>query len=134
MKTLSFELTMPKVGSWNGKWTSAEKKHFIIKSVHNDVADKIMDGAKSYPLYEGILVRTLVGETPLRKEYYYDFGDGWTAGVRVELIDAKEGNKRRKQSCGFAGYDWMVASIFQFDDILNDRQRKERLAQIQPQN
>jgi hypothetical protein len=33
MKTLSFELTMPNVGLWNGKWTGSDKKYYIIKTV-----------------------------------------------------------------------------------------------------
>ncbi len=129
MKTLSFQLTMPNVGSWNGKWTGADRKYYVVKTLNNGTADKIMEGAKSYPLYEGTFVRKQVGETPLRKTYHYDFGDGWTAGVTVEFIDSKEGSKRRKQSCGFAGYDWMIDSIIRFDEILNERQRKERMSE-----
>ncbi len=39
---------MPNVGSWNGQWTGAAKKYFVIRAFDNKTADKIMDGAKSY--------------------------------------------------------------------------------------
>jgi hypothetical protein len=128
MKTLSFELTMPNVGSWNGKWTGSDRKYFIIRKFENKTADKIMEGAKSYPLYEGIFTRTQVGSTPPIKGYYYNFGDGWGASITVEQVDAKEANKRRKNSAGFCGYDWMVNSIIRFDEILNSIQIKERIS------
>jgi hypothetical protein len=92
MKILSFELTMPNVGSWNGKWSGAAKKYFVIKSMDNKSADKILDGND-------------------HNAFYYSFGDGWGANVRVEHIDSKEAAKRRKISSGFCGYEWMIDSI-----------------------
>ena len=125
MKTLSFELTMPNVGSWNGKWTGSDRKYFVIRKFDNKTADKIMEGAKSSPLYEGIFIRKLIGYTNPMKNYYYNFGDGWGANICVEQVDAKEANKRRKMSCAFYGYEWMVSSIVRYDDILNSSQIKE---------
>ena len=29
---LSFELSMPNIGSWNGKWTGSERVYAIIKN------------------------------------------------------------------------------------------------------
>ena len=130
MKTLSFRLTMPNIGSWNGKWSGSEKKYFIVKTFDNKTANKIMEGAESHPLYEGILIRTQVGMTPPIKNYYYNFGDGWGANIRVEQVDAKEGRKRKKLSSGFCGYEWMIDSIIRFDAILNDNQIKERLSTV----
>ena len=130
MKTLSFELTMPNVGSWNGKWSGADRRYYIIKSVNNKIADKLMEGAKQVPIYEGIFVRTQIGYSPLRKNYYYNFGDGWGANIRVELIDSAEARKRRKKSSGFCGYGWMVHSIMMYDEILTESQRKERVTQL----
>lgn len=127
MKVLSFELTMPNAGSWNGKWSGAGKKYFVIRSLDNKTADKIMEGAKSVGIYEGIFVRTKAGESPLRKNYYYNFGDGWGANICVEKVDTREANKRRKISVGFYGYEWMVDSIIRFDEILNSVERKEKL-------
>jgi hypothetical protein len=117
MKTLSFELTMPNIGSWNGKWSGSGKKYHIIKKIDNKTADKIMEGSQTHPIYEGFLTKKYVGETPPTKSYYYNFGDGWGANINVELIDSKEGNKRKKKSLGFSGYDWMVDSIINFNEI-----------------
>jgi hypothetical protein len=126
MKTLSFELTMPNVGSWNGKWTGEERKYFVIRKFENKTAAKIMQDAKSYPIYEGVFTRTLVGTSAPRKGHYYNFGDGWGAHIEIEQVYAKEANKRRKKSAGFCGYEWMIDSIIRFDEILNSNQIKER--------
>ena len=125
MRILSFELTMPNVGSWNGHWTGEDNKYYIIRKLDNKIADKVMTDAKSQPLYEGVFIRKYVGETTPRKNFYYNFGDGWGANVRVEVVDAKESRKRQKISKGFSGYDWMVTSIIQHGDILTERQIKE---------
>ena len=125
MKILSFELTMPNVGSWNGKWTGADRKYYIIKSVDNKTATETMKDAKQYPIYEGFFERRQVGLSNLKKGYYYNFGDGWGASVEMELIDSKTAAKRRKISCGFSGYDWMVDSIMVHGDILSTKQIKE---------
>lgn len=76
---------MPNIGSWNGKWTGSDKKYFVI--------------------------RKKIGYTKPRKDYYYNFGDGWGANVCIEQVDAKEAAKRRKISSGFCGYEWMIDSI-----------------------
>ena len=125
MKILSFELTMPNVGSWNGKWTGADRKYYIIRTVDNKTGNEIMKDAKQYPIYEGFFERKQVGLSNLKKGYYYNFGDGWGASVEMELIDSKTAAKRRKISCGFSGYDWMVDSIMVHGDILSTKQIKE---------
>jgi hypothetical protein len=125
MKILSFELTMPNRGSWNGQWTGASNKYFIIRKFDNVTASKIMRGTTVYPIYAGFFTREQIGVTPLKKSYYYNFGDGWGANIDVEHIDSKEANKRRKASAGFCGYDWMVDSIIHYDVILNTQQIKE---------
>jgi len=103
MKTLSFELTMPNVGSWNGQWTGADRKYYIIKTVNdryfkNDI-QKLLEGNKK------------------SQSWYYNFGDGWGANVELQIIDPAEGKKRRKMSRGFYGYDWMVDSILRCGEI-----------------
>jgi hypothetical protein len=110
MKTLSFELTMPNIGSWNGKWTGADKKYYIIKSISDKYYNKIL-----VPLFEN------------NHNWYYNFGDGWGANIELQFITSKEVIKRRKLSKGFAGYDWMVDSILRFGEILTESQRKERI-------
>lgn len=89
MKTLSFELTMPNKGSWNGKWSGEDRKYFIVRKFDNKTADKIMEGAKTTPIYEGFFEPVRVGETPARKNYYYGWNDGWGANVCVEQVDSK---------------------------------------------
>ena len=130
MKTLSFELTMPNVGSWNGKWTGAERKYYIIKRVDETMAKKIMQDAESHPIYEGLFYPKQVGVSSPSVSHYYNFGDGWGANVKIETIDAREANKRRKASCGFYGYDWMVDSIMMYGEILNSKQIRERSVEL----
>lgn len=97
---LSFELSMPNVGSWNGKWTGADRIYAIVSNFGRskkatEKAQKILD----------------------QKYYRYDFGDGWAASISVRQVDAKEAAKIRRKSCGFAGYDWMVRSIREHGEI-----------------
>ena len=74
---VSFELTMPNVGSWNGKWTGADKKYFLIKNLSKSELANIAfkDG---------------------RVSFYYNFGDGWGANVAAEIVDGKEAIRRPK--------------------------------------
>lgn len=90
-----FILTMPNVGSWNGKWTGA-----------NDLYCKAggLGGAKE---------KELGG-----KSFYYRWSDGWRANVKCEKMGAKETNKMLKASKGFCGYDWMVDSIIKHNKII----------------
>jgi len=113
MKTVSFELTMPNVGSWNGKWTGADKKYFIVKKFSDKFFKKNIE-----LLFEGKKSRS----------WYYGWNDGWGANVQAEIIDTIEGRKRMKLSKGFAGYDWMVDSIVQCGEILTKTERKEILS------
>ena len=84
---IAFILTIPNVGSWNGRWSGENNLHAIVKS------------DRSVP-------KEVIG-----KYYWYDWDDGWSACVSVEKVDYREGNKLRKKSKGFCGYDWMVESI-----------------------
>jgi hypothetical protein len=97
MTYIAFKLSMPRVNSWNGKWSGEEKLFAIVKSFRADS-----------PLLKNIT----------DKAYWtYHFGDGWVAGVRAHFIDAKESKSIKKRSAGFCGYDWMVDSIIQHGDI-----------------
>lgn len=97
---ICFELTMPNVGSWNGKWTGQESKYYLIKKV-----SKI----KEAELH--------------KKSFYYNFGDGWGASIKAEVIDSKEFAKRKRISKGFCGYSWMVDEILEYGRILTLNER-----------
>ena len=111
MKILSFELTMPNRGSWNGQWSGQDKKYYVIKKV----SDKYIASKDHFKelLKDGY------------DNFYYRWSDGWGANVRVEIIDSKEAAKRRKISKGFCGYDWMIDSILFYGKITTETERKK---------
>ena len=86
---LCFSLSMPNVGSWDGKWTAANRPHIRCKTVSPKKAEAILK--KPY--------------------YYYNFGDGWGANIGVEPVDAKKRRQIDRRSAGFCGYEWMIDSI-----------------------
>lgn len=91
---LCFELSMPNVGSWNGKWTGANEYYAHV--VNFGKTKKRIAKAK---------------EILSKKYFHYNFGDGWSAGISVKQIDSKQSAKIRRKSAGFCGYEWMVDSI-----------------------
>jgi hypothetical protein len=105
---LSFELTMPNVGSWNGKWSGAAKKYYKHRTI----------GVQE--------IRALLGPDKERRSFHYSFGDGWGANVSVEQVSAREKARRERVSAGFYGYEWMISSILEFGKILNAAQQDER--------
>ena len=91
---LCFELSMPNVGSWNGKWTG--EKNYYAKVINFGHTKKGIEKAREI----------------LSKKYFnYNFGDGWSAGIYIREMNGKEAAKARRKSNGFCGYDWMVESI-----------------------
>jgi len=91
---LCFKLSMPNVGSWNSKWTGA-----------NSLYARVVNFGSSKKAKEKAI-------TILNKGYFhYNFGDGWSAGISVSQINAKEAASIRRKSAGFCGYDWMIESI-----------------------
>lgn len=97
-KTIAFQLSMPGVSSWNGRWTGEGKLYVLLRRVpESRVA--VLDGG-----YWG-----------------YDFGDGWRAGVSARLVEGREITNLRKASAGFCGYDWMVDSILEHGRIQTER-------------
>lgn len=95
-----FELTMPNVGSWNGRWSQGKDLHIKCR--------RECDVPKKY----------------WNKSYIYDFGDGWTACVDVKPMPYKEAKKLEKKSIGFCGYDWMIKSIIHYGEITTDEIKK----------
>ena len=90
---LCFTLRMPRVNTWNGSWSGDGREYTICRSFNtNEMKEK---AAKI-----------------LQKEnYFYDFGDGWVARVKVKEVTRQEATKIKRVSAGFCGYDWMVTSI-----------------------
>lgn len=91
---ISFILSMPNNNAWNGKWSGEDRCYAkVINLGRTKKAEKL-------------------GTEILEKGYfYYNFGDGWGAGVTAKEVDAKEAAKIRKKSVGFCGYEWMIDSI-----------------------
>lgn len=98
---ICFNLSMPGVASWNGKWTGKGK--MFAKIVNLGRSKNIKEKAEEITGY-----------------YSYSFGDGWVVGINVKKVDAKEANKIRRKSKGFCGYDWMVDSILRYGVIKAD--------------
>ena len=91
---VSFTLSMPNVGSWNGKWSGEDA--IYVKVINFGRSKKSLDNAKA-----------IVDKC----YYHYSFGDGWAAGVKAKDITASEARSLRAKTQGFCGYDWMVDSI-----------------------
>ena len=94
-----FELTMPHAGSWNGKWSGADKR-YIRTMYEKQVPRECWD-----------------------KDFYYRWDDGWFACVSVKRAKASEAKKLEMRSSGFCGYDWMIRSIIECRCILTDSAR-----------
>ena len=95
---VSFELSMPNRGSWNGKWSGEKDRHIITKT------DRQI-GRKKCEELDG-------------RDFFYRWPDGWTARVSCKVIDRKEAAGLKKQSKGFGGYEWMVGSIIRKGKIV----------------
>ncbi|WP_129678599.1 hypothetical protein [Klebsiella variicola] len=95
-----FELSMPNRGSWNGGWSGASDKYVKSRDLPLKGNDNVKDGAY----------------------HYYNFGDGWGAGITVRIVDgAKAKNAEIKGSKGFCGYDWMIDSIMKNGKIVYEK-------------
>ena len=94
-----FELTMPHVGSWNERWSCADKKYI-----------RTMDERK-------------VPRDCWNKDFYYRWDDGWCACVSVKRAKASETKKLEMRSSGCCGYDGMIRSIIECGCILTDSER-----------
>ena len=98
---LSFEITMPNIGSWNGVWTGTKNAHFAFRGYTKKRAQELMKGEES-------------------RSFYYNFGDGWGANVEMKPILSSEMRKIKRANKGFMGYDWMIDSIEKHDKIIID--------------
>jgi len=96
---MSFEITMPNAGSWNGVWTGAKNAHFAFRNFNKKEGERLMQGKE-------------------HRNFYYNFGDGWGANIEMKPILSSEKKKIEKYNSGFMGYDWMIDSIVNHDKIL----------------
>ncbi len=110
---LSFELSMPNIGSWNGQWTGQGEKYYKHRTVPKKEGEKILNGKE-------------------RNSWYYNFGDGWGASVSVVAVSSSEKNKRERISCGFSTYEWMIDEILKYGRILERHERQEMRRQLMP--
>lgn len=101
MTIICFELSMPSVGSWNGRWSGEGRCYARIRRFGRSKATKEQ------------AAKILAGGS-----YYYSFGDGWGASVRVREVTAVEARKIERKAVGFCGYDWMIESIIRDGEIL----------------
>ncbi len=104
--TIAFILSMPNVGSWNGKWSSAGNLYAVVKT---------MAGKK----------RTAHATQLAGRHFSYNFGDGWRASIEVRAVDSSDARKLRAASKGFCGYEWMVESILEDGAIYGPTQPKK---------
>lgn len=100
MRIIEFNLTMPGRGSWNNAWSGdgnlySVVRHFTDKRFEELNIDKLLD----------------------KRNFYYNWSDGWCANVCVKEIDTKEEKQIKKHTKGFCGYDWMIDSILKYSDI-----------------
>lgn len=102
-----FILTMPNVGSWNGKWTGSDNLYCITRKLSKKKIEELLGKEES-------------------NSWYYNFGDGWGANVELRLVTSKKCKEMIKKSkSNFQSYEWMVDSIIHHNEILNTNQRKE---------
>ena len=102
---VSFELKMCNVGSWNGRWTGSEMRYIIIRTLHKEVAEKILGDKES-------------------DSFHHRWDDGWACNVYVNKIDAgtkKSLSKHLKN--GFCGYEWMVSNIISHQSTKDNGER-----------
>lgn len=90
MKRVEFKLTMPGVGSWNGRWTGEGKDYLIWRSITDKKATELGLDATG------------------KNSWYHSWDDGWAASIQGRVMAPGE---KKKKSAGFYGYQWMVDNI-----------------------
>lgn len=103
---IAFRLSMPSVGSWNGRWSGEGREYVKVVSLGRSKKaeareDEIVTGGY----------------------YYYSFGDSWSAAVTATLVTPAEARRLRRVTAGFCGYDWMVDEIIEHGRILSLSER-----------
>lgn len=109
MIIVSYELTMPNRGSWNGRWSGETDKFYVIKKY----SDRFFNKNENFATLK----------EKKSDSWHYSWNDGWGANVRAEIIDSTESRKRKKISKGFCSYNWMIDSIENIGEIKNSTER-----------
>lgn len=109
---LSFTLTMPNRGSWNGKWSGED----------NLYAKCITVSAKQ---------GKIILNSEISRNFFYSWNDGWSVNIEVEKITSSKKKKIENNSKGFCGYDWMIDSIISYDSIMDSNTIKYNKELIQ---
>ena len=104
--TLTFILSMPGCGSWNGKWSGAGRLYAVTRTIGDRRAKQLL---ASQP-------------------FSYSWPDRWRASVEVKQIAGAALRQVKKQSSGFGGYDWMINSILLRGKIMADHEIDEEAA------
>lgn len=99
---VAFILTMPGVGSRNGKW-SGEGKLFAKVVMLGHAKARELDG----------------------KSFHYYWSDGWGARVQCKIVKGAEIRQINKTTQGFCGYEWMIDSIRTHGKIMDDAKIEE---------
>ncbi len=109
---LAFILSMPGVGSWNGKWSGESTLYAVVEDFKT-----LKRLAKASAVLE-------------RRPYFYRWDDGWCARIDVRQVDNAEARKLKQESKGFCGYEWMIVSILERGKILADHEVEEAAPQL----
>jgi hypothetical protein len=89
---VEFRLTMPSVGSWNGRWSGEGRNYTIVKTLTPTRAASLL---KDQP----------------ERSWIHRWEDGWCARITARVIRG-----RLPKSDGFCGYEWMIVNILTFGD------------------
>lgn len=99
-KTIAlFILTMPGIGSWNGKWSGSGRLYAKTRRAF----------FRNKPIY------------PNLKEglFSYAWDDGWRACIEVKFVTPSEAKKTERLSQGFCSYEWMIDDLVKYGEIKN---------------
>ena len=99
---LEFRLSMPNPPTWDGRWSQEDEYFAMIKTFRNNS-----------PQCLAVAKRILKTGT-----YIYRWDDGWTAEISVREVTRDQARKLRIKTRGFAGYEWMVTSIINHNEII----------------
>ena len=96
MERVEFRLLMPRVGSWNGRWSGEDNNYLKYKKLNKETM-----------AFLGLDIER-------KKLWRYSWNDGWGASIVARVMNVGE---RKQKSDGFCGYEWMIDQITKHDEI-----------------